>query len=44
MGKTYRDKPAKARDIAIKKEARGDHRKMEPQLRRCKRVSNWEDQ
>lgn len=44
MGKTYRDRPAKQRDIAIKKHERGDHRKMDPYRREHGKRSNWEDQ
>lgn len=40
MGKTYRNKPAKEREIEIKKKQRGDHRKMEP----YKRTKSYEDE
>ena len=33
MGKTYRDKPAKERQIVIEKRERGEHRKMSPYSR-----------
>jgi hypothetical protein len=39
MGKTYKDKPAKEREIAIKKAERGSHRRMEP----YKREKNWDN-
>lgn len=44
MGKTYRDRPAKQRDIAIKKMERGNHRKMNPYRRTEGKRSGWESQ
>ena len=44
MGRTYRDRPAKQRDIAIKKAERGDHRKMDPYHRVNNKRTAWEDQ
>ena len=44
MGKTYRDRPAKERQIVIKKYERGEHRRMEPYNRVNTRRSAWEDQ
>ncbi len=44
MGKTYRDRPAKERDIIIKKHQRGDHRKMDAYKRTSAKRSCWEDQ
>lgn len=43
MGKTYRDRPAKQRDIVIKKHERGEHRRMDPYQRPHNKRSNWED-
>lgn len=40
MGKTWRDKPSKERQIIIKKHERGDHRKMEPYVR--SKASDWD--
>lgn len=42
MGKTYRDRPAKERQIEIKKHERGDHRKMDPYNRVNAKKSSWE--
>lgn len=44
MGKTYRDRPAKERQIAIQKHERGDHRKMNPYNRKASKRSAWQDQ
>lgn len=41
MSKTYRDRPAKQRDIMVKKHERGDHKKMEPYRRNKK--NDWEN-
>lgn len=42
MSKTYRDKPAKEREIFIKKHERGDRRKMDPYSR--KRNNSWDQE
>jgi len=42
MGKTWRDKPAKRRDIEIKKQERGDKHHMEPYNRASYRKNSWQ--
>ena len=42
MGKTYRDNPAKKREIEFKKHERGDHRKMDPYNRANMKKSSWD--
>lgn len=42
MGKTWRDKPAKRRDIEIQKQERGDKRHMEPYNRASYRKNSWQ--
>lgn len=44
MGKTYRDRPAKERQITIRKHERGDHRRMDPYKRQEARRSSWQNQ
>lgn len=44
MGKTYRDRPARERQLIIKKHERGIHKKMDPYRRTSAKRSNWEDQ
>lgn len=40
MSKTWRDKPAKERQVVVSKHERGEHRKMDPYVRA--RSKNWE--
>lgn len=42
MGKTWRDKPAKKRDIEIQKHERGNKRHMEPYNRASYRKNSWQ--
>lgn len=44
MSKTYRDRPAKERQITIKKHERGSHRRMDPYSRAFAKKSSWEEQ
>jgi len=41
MGKTYRDRPEKKREIIVKKHERGDHHKMDPYHRSNAKRSSW---
>ena len=43
MGKTWRDRPSKRRDIENKKHERGDRRKMEPYSRAASAQSIRDD-
>ena len=42
MGRTYRDNPAKKREIEFKKHERGDHRKTDPYNRANMKKSSWD--
>lgn len=43
MGKTYRDKPSKHREIERMKIERGEHRRMQPYHRSDSKKDSWID-
>lgn len=44
MGKTFRDKPAKEREITVKKHERGSKRHMDPYVRQKRNTWLLQDQ